>query len=1042
MDAATDISRRERIGEIVEAAAARLPGERRGVFAAFARDWCGQLDADDVAERAVDDLAGALLSHWQLGAQRTPGTAKVRVLSPTMADHGWNARHSVVEIVNDDMPFLVDSATAEINRQGLTLHLIVHPVYAVARDAQGALSTPGAAPSLQESWMHIQVDRLVDDEQRTLLLAGIERVLADVRRATGDWPAMRAQLQAVTAELAAVPPALPVDVVAESRALLHWLSEDHFVLLGYRRHDLVLEDGEDALRLVPGSGLGVLRESDEERRSASFSALPRDARAMARAPLPLLVVTKANTRSTVHRPGYTDYIGVKRYDAAGEVVGEHRFLGLFTSSAYSARVSETPLLRGKVEAIRERAGLPPGGHRAKALAHILESYPRDELFQIGDDELYDHVLGILALGDRQRLRLFLRRDPFDRFVSCLLYVPRDAYSTDLRVRCQQVLMQAFDGTGADFDVALGEAALARIHFMVRTTPGQLPPYDHRDIERRLAAAARRWVDELRDALVEAEGEARGLELFKRWGASFPADYRGRVSARAAVADVRKIDTLTPAQPLALAMYRPLGADAQSWGFRVYRRGGAVVLSDSLPMLERMGARVLGEHNHRIDDGGTPISLHDFELCAPSADELEPPELARLFEDAFAAVFEGRLESDDFNRLVLAAGLPADEVVVLRAYARYCKQIGFALSQATIEATLAAQPHMARMLVSLFRLRFDPDRHDEAAAQSQVNAIEQALQKVSNLSEDRVLRQLLGWCRPRCAPTTGAPAPGTAARRGRGAASWPSSSTARACRGCRRRGRCTRSSSTRRASRACTCAAAGGARRAALVGPAGGLPHRGAGPGEGADGEEHRHRAGGLQGRLRAQEGAAGRRPRGLLKEGIACYQDYLRALLDLTDNLVGGAVVPPPLVRDATATTPTWWWPPTRARPASPTSPTPSVPSTATGWATPSPPAAASATTTRRWASPRAAPGRASSARSASAASTSRTPTSRWSASATCRATCSATACCCRATSGWWRPSTTATSSSTRRPTPPSPSPSASGCSRCRARHGPTTTRR
>jgi glutamate dehydrogenase len=897
MDAATEVRRRECIDEIVDAAAARLPGERRGVFATFAREWCAQLDADDVAERAVDDLAGALLSHWQLGAQRTPGTAKVRVLSPTMADHGWNARHSVVEVVNDDMPFLVDSATAEINRHGLTLHLIVHPVYAVGRDAQGHLAAIGGTQPARESWMHIQVDRLVDDEQRAALLAGIERVLADVRLATSDWPAMRTQLQEAAAELAVVPAALPADLAAESRAFLDWLSDDHFVLLGYRRHDLVLEDGEDALRRVPGSGLGVLRESDDECHSAAFSALPRDARATARAPLPLLVVTKANTRSTVHRPGYTDYIGVKRYDAAGEVLGEHRFLGLFTSSAYSARVSETPLLRDKVEAIRERAGLPPGGHRAKALGHILEAYPRDELFQIDDDELYDHVLGILALGDRQRLRLFLRRDPFDRFVSCLLYVPREAYSTDLRVRCQQVLMQAFDGHGADFDVALGEAALARIHFMVRTTPGQLPPYDRHDIERRLATAARRWVDELRDALVEAEGEARGLSLFKRWASAFPADYRGRVSARAAVADLRKIDTLTPEQPLALAMYRPLGADAQSWGFRVYRRGGAVVLSDSLPMLERMGARVLGEHNHRIEDGGTTISLHDFDLSAPSADELEPPELARLFEDAFAAVFEGRLESDDFNRLVLAAGLPADEVVVLRAYARYCKQIGFALSQSTIEATLAAQPHMARMLVSLFRLRFDPERHDEAAAQSQVNAIEQALQKVSNLSEDRVLRQLLGLMQatlrtnawrtgpghsgapgPRrsflafkfdCARVPGLPAPrplyeifvysprfeGVHLRGGRvarGGLRWSD-----------------RPEDFRTEVLGLVKAQMVKNTVIVPVGSKGGFVLKKAPPA--SDREAY-------------------------MKEGIACYQDYLRALLDLTDNLVGGAVVPPPLV--------------------------------------------------------------------------------------------------------------------------------------------------
>jgi glutamate dehydrogenase len=895
---------RERIAETIALAAARLGAERRAAFEAFAQQWCAQLDDDDLAERAAEDLAGALLSHFQFGARRLPGQPRVRVISPTIADDGWSSRHSVIEIVNDDMPFLVDSTTVEINRQGLTLHLIVHPVLAVARGGDGVLTEMGAAasardatpPRARESWMHIEVDRLVDEDQRAALVLGIERVLADVRAAYEDWPAMLARLRDAAEELAACT-ALPAEAAAEGSAFLRWLADEHFVLLGHRSHDLVVENGEDALRLVPGSGLGVLRETDAERRSASFSALPREARALARAQVPPLVVTKANTRSTVHRPGYTDYIGVKRFDASGQVIGEHRFLGLFTSSAYSARVSETPLLRGKVEAIRQRAGLPPGGHRAKALAHILETYPRDELFQIGDEELYEIALGILALGERQRLRLFLRRDPFDRFVSALMYVPREAYGTDLRVRCQQILLQALGGSSADFEVALGESALARIHFTVRTTPGQVPNYDRREIEARLAAAARRWVDLLRDALVDAEGEARGLALFKRWSAAFPADYRERVTARAAVADVRKLATLSAERPLALALYRPLGAEPQAWGLRVYRRGGPVVLSDSLPMLERMGMRVIGEHNHRLDDGGVPVSLHDFDLQATAGEALDVQELSRLFEDALMRVFEGTVENDDFNRLVLAAGLPAEDIVVLRAYARYCKQIGFALSQGTIEAALAAQPSIARQLLQLFRLRFDPVQHDEAAAASQVHAIELALDKVSNLSEDRVLRQLLGliestlrtnWWRtgrghsgepgPRrsflsfkfdCAKVPGLPAPkpmyeifvysprfeGVHLRGGkvaRGGLRWSD-----------------RPEDFRTEVLGLVKAQMVKNTVIVPVGSKGGFVLKKAPP--------------------------AGDRE-ALLAEGIACYQDYLRGLLDLTDNRVGDAIVPPPLV--------------------------------------------------------------------------------------------------------------------------------------------------
>jgi glutamate dehydrogenase len=901
MSASTDALRRDTLDAVLALADARLLATQRPLVERFAQEYLRHLDADDLAERTPEDLCGALLSQWQFSATRAAGGPKVRVLSPSMAESGWVSRHSVIEIVNDDMPFLVDSTTTEINRQGLTLHLIVHPIFAVARDGEGtltALEARGQAPrAARESWMHIEIDRLVDPQQRADLVAGIERVLADVRAAVHDWKPMTARLQEAAAEYASAPATLPAALVAESRAFLEWLADDHFTLLGYRLHDLVHVDDGDALRLIPGSGLGVLRETDAELESASFSHLPQNARALARAPTPMVVVTKANTRSTVHRPGYTDYVGVKRFDADGQVIGEHRFLGLFTSTAYSARVDETPLLRGKVEAIAERAGLPPGGHLAKALAHILETFPRDELFQISDDELYETSLGILALGERQRLRLFLRRDPFDRFVSCLVYVPREAYATDLRVRLQQILTTAFAGTSADFNVQLGDTVLARIHFTVRTEPGKLPPYDRKEIEDKLSAAARRWTDRLRDALIESEGEARGIDLYKRWNAAFPPEYRERVAPRAAVTDVRKIDALTPEAPLALALYRPLGAAANAVGFKVYRRGAPVVLSESLPMLEHMGVRVLAEQNHRLETGDAPVSLHDFELQAQVPDEVEPETLARLFEDSFARVFRGDDENDDFNRLVLRAGLAADDIVVLRAYAKYLKQIGFALSQAAIEATLSANPRIARMLVSLFKLRFDPVSHDEAGAQSQVNAIELALDRVSNLSEDRVLRQMLALIQATLRTNfwrtgvghSGAPGP----RRSFVSFKFESARVpglpepkplyeifvySPRFEGIHLRGGKVARGGLRWSDRpedfrteVLGLVKAQMVKNTVIVpvGSKGGFVLKKAPPATDRD---------------------------AWMKEGVACYQDYLRALLDVTDNLNGTTVVPPPQV--------------------------------------------------------------------------------------------------------------------------------------------------
>ena len=380
----------ERTDQVLALAAARLQPAQRPLVEAFGREYFHRLDTDDMLARTPEDLLGALLAHWQFGARRNPGETLVRVLSPAVAENGWASRHSVIDIVNDDMPFLVDTTTMEINRQGLTLHLIVHPIFAVERDAQGQLlsiaprsETSEPPGTRHESWMHIEVDRMVDaaaarragrgPRARAARRAGRRRGLEadDGPHAPGHCRvrecAGRTARRAGQGE-----PGLPA---MAGRG-------PHDRCSGYRCHDLVSEQGQDALQLVAGSGLGLLRETAQEKLSASFSALPPNARALARAPLPMLLITKANTRSTVHRPGYTDYVGIKRYNAAGEVIGEHRFIGLFTSTAYSARVAETPLLRGKVEAIAARAGLPPGGHSAKSLHHILETYPRDDLFQI------------------------------------------------------------------------------------------------------------------------------------------------------------------------------------------------------------------------------------------------------------------------------------------------------------------------------------------------------------------------------------------------------------------------------------------------------------------------------------------------------------------------------------------------------------------------------------------------------------------------------------------------------------------------------------
>ncbi len=744
----TEAGRRaERLDEVVQliqtkvadAAAAQQLGE-------FVRQYFGQVDPEDLAERQPADLYGATLSHWSFARKREPGQTKVRVFNPSIAEHGWQSTHTIIEIVNDDMPFLVDTVTMEVNRHGLTLHLIIHPLVELKRDAQGQLVQIGGAGALRESFIHVEVDRVADAAQLEALTADLARVLGDVRSAVADWQKMQERVLGTVAQLERQAPPIAAEELAEDFAFLRWLADGHFTFLGHRSHDLVSEGGNDTLKAVPDSGLGILRESSKDP-AAAFAALPAKVRAQARLPQ-LLIITKSTSRSTVHRPGHLDYIGIKRFDAQGQVVGEDRFLGLFTHTAYSASPADIPLLRKKVADVMARAGLAAGSHSGKALVNILETYPRDELFQTGGDELLNTAMGILHLEERQRFRLFVRREPYERFVACMIYAPRENYTTELRQKWQAILEQAFNGQGSEFNVHLSESMLARIQITVRTKPGEIPPYDVRELEQRLVAAARRWDDDLKSALIESAGEARGNALLRQYQGAFPAGYRDEFAARVAVHDIELIDKLSDAQPLGMNLYKPLEAPPGMLRFKLVVRGAPLVLSASLPMMEHLGMKVLDEHPHRIAPAGgaAPVWIHDFGLTSAlgGADtDTDVDTLRPVFEEAFGAVYAGAVENDDFNRLVPAARLPAHDIVVLRAYAKYMRQTGFALSQAFIEGTLVANPAIAWLLVELFRLRFDPaPAASQAAQDAKVAEIEAALENVANLSEDRVMRHYL------------------------------------------------------------------------------------------------------------------------------------------------------------------------------------------------------------------------------------------------------------------------------------------------------------
>ena len=894
--------RSERLDRLTTFLRSKVAAHQHATLEGFARRYFGQVDPEDLAERELADLYGAALSHWNFAHKRDPGQVRVRVFNPSIAEHGWQSTHTVIEIVNDDMPFLVDSVTMEVNRHGLTLHLIIHPIVDVQRSGDGTLEGLGSdSAGRRESFIHVEVDRVPEASRMAALAADLTRVLGDVRQSVADWAETRQRVLDIVAALDSNPPPIPQDELAEGRAFLEWLADNHFTFLGCRSHDLIALDGEDALKIVPDSSRGILREARDKDVQAKvvasgFAALPPEVRAYARRP-ELLVVTKSTARSTVHRPGYLDYIAVKRFDAAGQVCGEDRFLGLFTSTAYSASPGSIPLLRRKVADVIARAGLAPGSHAGKALANILDTYPRDELFQTTADELLHTATGILHLGERQRFRLFVRQDPFERFLSCLIYAPRENYTTELRERWQTILVKAFNGSSSEFNVHLSESVLARIHITVRTRPGYIPEFDVRALEAHLVTAARRWDDDLKAALIEALGEARGNEMLRLFGSAFPASYRAEFAARAAVPDIEMMAGLSEAAPIAMMLYRPLEAAGDTLRLKLLRSGAPLTLSGSLPMLEHMGLRVLDERPHRVTPhGGAPVWMHDFGLQSMSAGaDIDVDAIRPVFEQAFDAVLRGAVESDDFNRLVLAAGLPAGEIVVLRAYAKYMRQTGFALSQSFIENTLATHASVARQLVELFKIRFNPALDSESGERAQRAAvlavdIGLALDDVANLSEDRVLRQALAliqattrtnfWRRdaqgqPRSflsfkfdsAKVPGLPEPkpmfeifvystrfeGVHLRGGRvarGGLRWSD-----------------RPEDFRTEVLGLVKAQMVKNTVIVPVGSKGGFV-------------------------LKRAPAASDREA--FMAEGVACYKDYLRGLLDITDNRVGDAIVPPP----------------------------------------------------------------------------------------------------------------------------------------------------
>ncbi|TFB72740.1 NAD-glutamate dehydrogenase [Cryobacterium glaciale] len=734
----------------------------------FIVDYYEHLTDEDAVNYTPELLEARARTHWQVAQRREPKTATIEI-------HNESGR-SVVYIVTDDMPFLVDSVTAELVRQHSAIHLVVHPLLIVARSkasndlvdinripASAGVSSgdTSAMPDIAhliatgddashlESWIAIEIDTASEGEQASLV-AGLTAVLGDVRAAVADWPLMRTKAMQIANALDTIAGAEQIKDLRQTQQLLHWLDEGNFTFLGYREYNLETLDGEDVLSLIEGSGLGLLRSADDRHQIQHLTDAGRQ-KARERT---ALVITKANSRSTVHRPAYFDYIGIKSFDSAGQVNGEQRFIGLFAASAYTSSVTAVPVLREKVQAVMTEVGFPPESHSGKDLLGIMETYPRDELFQIEVPALVTASLAIQRLQERRRTRLFLRPDIYGRFMSALVYLPRDRYNTAVRLRIEKELQETFNSESLDFEARMTESALARLFYRIRL-PKEVSAdsVDAADLEHRLAMAVRSWPEGISDELRETHSVEEAERLSDVWAEAFPDSYRVDYEITDALEDIGRFEACAaqvgasadPHTRPGLHVYLPktAGDPGEDARIKLYMTEPKS-LSQILPFLQNLGIEVLDEVPFEIQTtDGRRFYLYDLGLHYPAG--VDPVATGALLADSFGAAISGAIESDSLDRLVLQDGLPWHRVVILRSYAKYLRQIGNTNSYGFVANALLANPAVTRGLVALFEARFDPDLADDERMLRVADVREQlrvAMEQVATLDADRVLRSLI------------------------------------------------------------------------------------------------------------------------------------------------------------------------------------------------------------------------------------------------------------------------------------------------------------
>lgn len=718
--------------------------ENQPLVQQFATRILSTLSDDEIYHRNESDLYGAVIGLWHQLNRLKPAQSCVKVFNPTLVSHGWKSTLTIIEIICPDMQFLVDSIRIALNRHDICIHLMINSPLKTVKNKQGIVTHIGDEKGEKQAVFHIEIDRLSSVEEMALIEKALLQTLEDVRLVVLDWQPMRKQLDAVINEVRKQSSANENDT-DEMIAFLRWLDESHFTFMSYKYYHLKHQNEQYLLTASDKEGLGLAKKLSRKPRDFLLNTLSPSAFSMALSRQ--MIINKTNQLSRVHRPAYMDYIGVKKCDKKGNVIGEHRFYGFYTSSAYSQSTANIPLIREKVQRILTASCYEPYSHSFKALANIIEQYPRDELFQASEDEMANVGVGVLKMQDSDLLRVFIRRDLFGRFFSCMVYVKRERYNTAFRKTTQDVLGQFFStDEEIEFNTFFSESPLARTHYIVRVKDNHID-VDLKKLERNLLEAATSWDDRLTQAIIANFGENKGTPIAKHYKKAFPRSYKEVILPGSAVADIQRLEGLNDTHKIGMLFYRPQEEPISSKAvkLKLFQRDEPIHLSDVMPVLENLGLRVIGESPYKIKtDTGAVFWILDFSMLHNAGDDFDLSQARDRLQDTFAAVWHGELESDGFNRLVLNAGLTSREVMLLRAYARYMRQVSFPFSQTYIEDTLLLNSPLTALLVQLFNLRFNPDKKEgrEKAQAELVARINTALDKVENLDDDRIIRRYM------------------------------------------------------------------------------------------------------------------------------------------------------------------------------------------------------------------------------------------------------------------------------------------------------------